>query len=154
MPPAGIHHQLDLVGKGERTAKSKRKLQLYDVVQLAHHFGVSRISVLYQLLNLRLLTREAFNNLRAQDETSGPRLSRMMALPAPDDRLERREFRHRFLGLAIEAFRRDTISLGKLHDLVDLVEVDPSELDQMLRQLGLEEQDGDEEPLNRAFVEA
>jgi len=40
-----------------RSAPGSQDIQLYDVVQMAHHFGVSRAAACYRLKSVRLLTR-------------------------------------------------------------------------------------------------
>jgi hypothetical protein len=55
----------------------------------------------------------------------------------------RSEFKHRFLGLALEAYRRDEISRGKLRELVAMVGLSVDDLDQLLDDAGL---DGEDDP--------
>jgi Zn-dependent peptidase ImmA (M78 family) len=154
MPAQGVQHQIEILGKGSDATKAQREIQLYDVVQLSHYFGVSRLAALFQLLNLKLISQVQFDDLRGQEEKAGKRLSRLLALPSPDDDLEKREFRHRFLGLAIEAFRRQNISLGKLHEIGRMAGAGEQEMDQVLESLGLDAADGDDGTLNPVFFEA
>jgi hypothetical protein len=49
----------------------------------------------------------------------------------------RSEFKHRFLGLALEAYRRDEISRGKLRELVAMVGLTADDLDQLLDDAGI-----------------
>ena len=46
---------------------------------------------------------------------------------------------HRFLGLALEAFRRDEISRGKLRELAAMVGLSRSELDRLIEDAGIGE---------------
>lgn len=50
----------------------------------------------------------------------------------------RSELKHRFLGLALEAYRRDEISRGKLRELVALVGLTADDLDQLLDDAGID----------------
>ena len=59
-------------------------------------------------------------------------------LPEPDHAARRNAFRHRFIGLALECFRRGEISLGKLSELAAMGVVDPEELAQAIDALDLE----------------
>lgn len=126
-----------------RSEPGTQTLQLYDVVQLAHHFGVSRLSALFRLRNLRLLTQAEFEHLRAlDDQGKGRHLARLLGLPEPDHDEMRSEFKHRFLGLALEAFRREEISRGKLRELVSMVGLGADDLDQLMNDAGLDADDG------------
>ena len=120
-----------------RSEPGTQTIQLYDVVLLAHHFSVSRVSALYRLRNLRLLSEAEFNHLKAlDDDGKGKPLARALGLSEPDHAEMRSEFKHRFLGLALEAYRRDEISRGKLRELVAMVGLSVDDLDQLLDDAG------------------
>lgn len=122
-----------------RSEPGTQTLQLYDVVQLAHHFGVSRLSALFRFRNLRLVTEAEFEHLKALDEQGkGKQLAELLGLPEPDHMEMRSEFKHRFLGLALEAFRRDELSRGKLRELVAMVGFAADDLDQLLEDAGID----------------
>lgn len=132
---------LDVEGRSEPGTQT---IQLYDVVQLAHHFGVSRLSALFRLRNLRLLTEAEFEHLKVlDDEGKGKKLAKLLGLAEPDHEEMRSEFKHRFLGLALETYRRDEISRSKLRELVVMVGLAADDLDQLLDDAGL---DGDSGP--------
>jgi Zn-dependent peptidase ImmA (M78 family) len=161
MPEEGVRHFVATLGKGKpsrsytelfdeggalsvegRTEPGTQAVQLYDVVQMAHHFGVSRISALYRLRNLRLVTAQEFDRLKALDESGkGRQIADLLGLPEPDHEAVRNEFRHRFLGLALEAYRRDEISRGKLKELAAMVALTQADLDRLIEDAGLDEDD-------------
>lgn len=121
-----------------RSEPGTQTIQLYDVVQLAHHFGVSRLSALFRLRNLRLLTEAEFEHLKAlDDQGKGKQLAKLLGLTEPDHQEMRSEFKHRFLGLVLEAYRRDEISRGKLRELVAMVGLTADDLDQLLADAGI-----------------
>jgi hypothetical protein len=62
----------------------------------------------------------------------GKQLADALGLTEPDHAETRSEFKHRFLGLALEAYRRDEISRGKLRELVTMVGLAADDLDQFL----------------------
>ncbi len=131
---------VDVEGRSEPGSQA---VQLYDVVQLAHYFGVSRLAALYRLRNLRLVSAAEFLQLKALDDAGkGKQLAELLGLPEPDDSIIRNEFRHRFLGLALEAYRREEISRGKLKELATMVNLTADELDSLLEDAGLD----DDEP--------
>ena len=122
-----------------RTEPGTQALQLYDVVQLAHHFGVSRLSALFRLRNLRLVTAAEFDQLKRLDEQGkGKQLAELLGLSEPDHAEMRSEYKHRFLGLALEAFRRDEVSHGKLLELVAMVGLSASDLDRLIEDAGID----------------
>jgi len=165
MPEAGVRELVASLGKGRtsraaaevfdetasirvegRAAPGSQALQLYDVVQVAHHFGVSHIAALYRLRNLRLLTVTAFDELRRlEDQGRGRQIARTLELEDIDHQKARNWFRNRFLTLAVEAYRREEISRGKLLELAGLVDVDRDTVLALLDEAGIPEQPPDEE---------
>jgi hypothetical protein len=157
LPEEGVRQFVERLGKGEpsrararlfdeagaleieaRASPGSQRIQLYDVVLLAHHFKVSRMAVVYRLLNLKLLTQTELDELRAmEDAGAGKRLQDLLHLPAPDPAALGEEFHHRFLGLALEAYRRELITRGKLFELARLVGVDREEVVEVLDTLDL-----------------
>jgi Zn-dependent peptidase ImmA (M78 family) len=136
---AEVFHDENLAASVEgRLAPGSQDLQLYDLVQLAHHFDVSRLSALYRLKNLRLVSQADFDRLKVLEETRrGADVARLLNLPEPDHHAERNEFVHRVVGLALEAFRRDRISRAKLYEIADHVEISRDDVDQLLQEAGL-----------------
>ena len=61
----------------------------------------------------------------------------MLGLPEPDDSIVRNEFHHRFLGLALEAYRREEISRGKLKELAFMVKLTAKEFERLIEDAGL-----------------
>ncbi len=163
MPEEGVRSFLAEMGKGQpsrvrlevfdgdgvvpvegRSEAGSQKLQLHDVVRLADHFGVSRTAALYRLRNLQILNQDEASSLLAAEQAGrGRSLARLLGLPEPDHDAARDEFRSRFLGLALEAFRREKISTGKLRELSHLVEVSAEELDRFLDESGVSDVPGD-----------
>jgi len=157
MPEGGVREFISGLGKGRpsrvyadvfdeagslkvesRTAPGTQTVQLYDVVQLAHHFGVSRIAALYRLRNLRLLTEAEFDLLKRLDDAGkGKPLAVHLGLEQPGSEETRNWFRHRFLALALEAFRREVISRGKLVELAAMLGLDRDEVDRLIEDAGL-----------------
>lgn len=126
-----------------RAAPGTQDVQLYDVVQMAHHFGVSRAAACYRLKSTRLISGAEIEPLLEQDRAGrGRELEKLLGLPEPDHQGHRDEFRHRFIGLALEAFRRDVISRAKLVEVADLVGVDADDVDQAIDDLGLGDGEG------------
>ena len=119
-----------------RAAPGSQDIQLYDVVQMAHNFGVSRAASCYRLKSARLITGTELEFLLEQDRTGrGRELEKILGLPEPDHQARRNEFRHRFVGLALEAFRRDEISRAKLVEVAAMVGVGADDLDQAIQDM-------------------
>ncbi len=162
MPEEGIRDFLANLGKGQpsrerlevfdgvatvpaetRTEPGSQRVQIYDVVLLAHHFGVSRLAALYRLRNLHLLSQPELAALLVEEEAGhGKRISGLLSLPEPDHAAGRGEFRSRFLGLALEAYRREKITRGKLRELAASVGVSGDDLAAILEGDGFLEDEG------------
>ncbi len=158
MPEAGVRQFVAGLGKGKssrsyaevfdvagslnvegRSEPGSQVIQLYDIVHLAHHFEVSRSAALYRLRNLRLVIESEFDQLKALDEVGkGKLLAERLGWPEPDHEEMRNEFRHRFLTLALEAYRREEISRGKLQGLAQMVELSKDDLDSLIEDAGLD----------------
>lgn len=161
MPPGGVGEFVQGLAKGQpsrlasevfdgedaleaqaRSTPGSQALQMHDVVLLAHHFGVSRIAALYRLKNLRLVKDPEFQALKAQeDQGFGKTITGLLDLEKPGHEKARNEFRHRFLGLALEAFRRDEITRSKARELCAQVEVEGDLLEDVLARLEAPEPD-------------
>ncbi len=123
-----------------RSQPGAQALQLYDVVLLAHSFRVSPRMALYRLRNLHLLSEEALGRMLEAERTGKAKaIGRLLGLP--ERAAGRDEFRSRFLGLALEAYRREKISRGKLRELAGVVGFSEPELDQLLEDSGLLEEE-------------
>jgi Zn-dependent peptidase ImmA (M78 family)/DNA-binding XRE family transcriptional regulator len=166
MPEEGVRQFVANLGKGKpsrayaqvfdeaeslsvegRAEPGSQDLQLYDVVRLAHHFGVSRIAALYRLLNLGLLKEPDFKRLEELDEQGkGEHLARRLGLQTPKALESRDGLERRFLALALEAYRREEISKSKFKELTALAGLRSDQTRQLLTDAGL---DNDEPPSKR-----
>lgn len=139
---AGVYDGTDVVAVDSRTEPGTQEIQLYDVVQLAHYFGVSPLSALYRLLNLKLINETEFTHLKELDqEGNSQRLARLLALPPIDQVDHAAEFNRRFLGLALEALRRELISRGKLVELAAQVGASRDDAEALVQSAGLDEEE-------------
>ncbi len=108
-----------------RTAPGSQALQMYDVIQAADFFGVSRIAMIYRFKTLRLIKQPEVDALRAAEERRwGEELEKLVG----DGTQETREgapsaFQRRFISTALEAYRRELVSGGKLAELGRLIEL-------------------------------
>jgi len=113
-----------------RAAPRSQDLQMYDVIRIAEHFGVSRMAMIYRLRNLRLITQPELETLKAQaedrhtDEMAGVLGANPRTEPEPSS-----AFRRRFVGCLLEAYRRSLISRGKLLELGGLIGLSRAELE-------------------------
>lgn len=156
MPGEGVRPFIAALGKGKasravtqvfdeavavqaegRTQPGSQAIQLYDVVHIAHHFGVSRLTALFRLLNLKLVTQVEFEQLKtAEDAGFGRELASLLSLPDENDD-DRDGFRHRVLSLALEAYRRELITRAKLGEIAALLSMNEPEMNQLLERSGL-----------------
>ncbi len=134
-----VFDETEVVQVEERAAPGSQDIQLYDVALLAHHFGVSRISALYRLKNLRLIDERELRKLKAQEDSCAGKamaafLATDVAIHEPDSR---DEFRRRFLGLALEAIRREAITEDKFNELAAMVGMHRQDARRALRSAGI-----------------
>ncbi|MEO6191994.1 MAG: XRE family transcriptional regulator [Thermoanaerobaculia bacterium] len=127
-----------------RPEPGSRSVGPYEIVLLAHHFQVSRTAAIYRLSNLRMLAQAERDELLARENGGqGKQIEDLLDLPQPDHTTSREGFRLRFLGLAMEAYRREKISRTKLFELGSLVGCGRETLEAILASAGLDEEDGD-----------
>lgn len=122
---ADIFDEAGVVAIDSRTDPATQEIQLYDVVQLAHSYGVSVPSTLYRLRNLKLVSEPEFEKLRSMDEEGrSRRIAVAFGVEADQALVEQRgEFQTRFLALGLEALRREKISQAKFMQLAERVGV-------------------------------
>ena len=126
-----------------RTAPGSQDVQLYDAVLLAHHFGVSRPAAIYRLRALDLINETRLGELlREEADDKGKRLAKALGLPEPDHQAAREEGRRRFVGLILEAYRRGEITRAKLREVADLLGMSPTQVDEAIDDLGLDDGEG------------
>ncbi|MFN3322817.1 MAG: helix-turn-helix domain-containing protein [Bryobacteraceae bacterium] len=164
MPEEGVRQFVATLGKGSasrlhaavfdesgvvpidtRTAGRSQDLQIYDVVKLAHHFGVSVLSALYRLLNLKLVTEKQFEEMKQMDSAGmSKQLSDLLGLPGISQEENINAFYRRYLVLALEAYRRDKISRRKLVEIAGRLGVSAAEIERVVENLGLAREDPSE----------
>jgi Zn-dependent peptidase ImmA (M78 family)/transcriptional regulator with XRE-family HTH domain len=162
MPDAGVQQFIAALGKGAasrqhaevfdesgvvralaRARPGSQAIQMYDVVQLAYYFVVSRLAAIYRLHNLRLITEAELAHLKAQEEIGmGKEMSALLELPEPDHKAARNAFRHRFVSLGLEALRRGEITWAKLEELAQMADLQPAHLAGLLHDLGFDAGEG------------
>ena len=157
MPEDGVRQFVGMLGKGSasrvhaaifdesgvvpidsRTAGGSQDLQIYDVVKLSHHFGVSVLSALYRLMNLRLISDKQFEQMKQMGETGMTiQVADLLGLAevSQDDNIN--AFYRRYLVLALEAYRREKISRRKLIEVATKLGVDAPEIENVIETLGL-----------------
>ena len=142
MPAGGVLDQLRVVGKGQpsrqaqvlysvatdsndeaeiRPRTGSQIITFQDVAVLARHFGASYDAMVWRLRNLDQLDMPATIAL-IERRDDGRRYLKMLRLPdlfddrsAPDDREQ--ELRSQLARLAIEAYRREEVSQGRLREI-------------------------------------
>ncbi|MBI3678798.1 MAG: ImmA/IrrE family metallo-endopeptidase [Acidobacteria bacterium] len=139
---AEVFDELDVVPVDSRTDPGTQEIQLYDVVQLAYFFGVSVLSALYRLLNLKLITEPEFSRMKELDQGgTSQRLVELLALPPVEKVDHAVEFSRRFLGLALEALRRERISRSKFVELAQQVGASRENAEELIQSTGLDEEE-------------
>jgi hypothetical protein len=64
-----------------------------------------------------------------------------LGLPDADHTAAENEFRRRYLSLALEAYRREFLSKGKLSELATMVGIDSDAVDGLIESAGIDDKD-------------
>lgn len=106
----------------DRAAPGSQKIAYKEVAVLAHHFGVSYQAATYRIRNLDWLNQGECEALLAQESLGREYLSllNLTDYDMPDPRPDR-ELRNQVTYRAIEAYRREEISRGRLLELGKLL---------------------------------
>ncbi len=106
----------------ERATPGSQTITCKDVALLAHHFGVSYLASAYRLRNLNLINQGECEALIGQ-ESSGRAYLSLMKMDDFDepDPTPNRELNAMVAYLAIEAYRREEISRGRMLELSKLL---------------------------------
>lgn len=118
-------------------------MQLYDVVQLGYFFGASIPSALFRLRNLKLVSDSQFEQLRTQDEQGNSKLiASVLGIRTMSDVDHLGEFTRRFLGMALEAYRRERITKAKF-EVAARIHLGHDRVEQLLEGAGLTDEEPD-----------
>lgn len=157
MPEDGVRQFVATLGKGSasrlhaevfdesgviridsRTAGGSQDLQIYDVVKLSHYFGVSVLSTLYRLLNLKLITDKQCGEMKQMDgDGMAKQVADLLGLAEASEDENISAFYRRYLVLALEAYRREKISRRKLIEIASKLGVSATEIEKVVQSLGL-----------------
>jgi Zn-dependent peptidase ImmA (M78 family)/transcriptional regulator with XRE-family HTH domain len=112
-----------------RTAPGSQTITCKDVALLAHHFGVSYMAAAYRIRNLSYINQAECENLIAQDE-KGRGYLKLMKLTdyEMNDPQPSRELKNQVAYKAIEAYRREEFSRGRMLELGKLLGIPGTEL--------------------------
>ena len=80
--------------------------------------------------------------LRQERTGQGRKLEQLLGIPQPDHHALRNQFRNRFVGLALEALRREEISRAKLVEVAAMVGLNSNNVDHAIADLGLHNDEG------------
>jgi Zn-dependent peptidase ImmA (M78 family)/transcriptional regulator with XRE-family HTH domain len=119
------------VRASRRAAPRSQVLTYEDVATLAHHFGVSYQAALFRLKSLSIVNDAEFGELRDKEHFGKQYLELLQVLvdlEGLDERKPDREIVSQVVHLALEAYRREEISKGKLRDLSKLLNFSAREL--------------------------
>lgn len=121
----------DEIRASRRNPSRSQTLSYEDVAALAHHFGVSYQAALFRLKGLSIIVEGEFTLLRDKEDL-GKRYLEMLQLLVDldgyDNHKPERELVSQVIHLALEAYRRASISKGKLRELSQLLGVSSREL--------------------------
>lgn len=113
-----------------RLPANSQEIGLHDVVQLSHYYGLSFDATLFQLLNLKFLTKDRFDELKS----AKGRAMNMFRIfwQGKTDVAAPLMLTDQLLDLAFEAFRRELITKQKVFEFADEVCVNRKDVEQAL----------------------
>lgn len=125
-----------------RSEPGSQDIQLYDVMQLAERFGVSPLAMIFRLKHLRLISEPEMQRLRQEDEER--RIEDLRILLKLEDQGEQPANappppNPRFVGLALEVYRREKITRPKLVELLGMAGVREQDIDRVIATAGVED---------------
>lgn len=122
-PEVGIKEVLAKVGFVE---PSRKKLTPHVVNYLADHYRVSYDSMLWRLVNMRVISKQERENFMKYQDMFAP----------PQSGQAKRTLPERYQALALEAYRRMRISIGKL---AEFLRTDMYEAKEIVQKLGIQQ---------------
>ena len=155
MPRGGVYDALRNLGKGLpsrqeqtifdvasggrieaelRSPSHSQRVMYKDIAMLAHHFGVSYQAALYRLKSLRYVSQPELEELLDQADLGRQYLRVLILFDEEDaDENEQPRYRNRDIcrvvaHLAIEAYRREEISRGRILELSETLGIPGEEL--------------------------
>lgn len=144
LPAHGVHEFLVWLDKGQknsreseifdvateqpiniksRTAPRAQTLTYQDIAKIAHHFRTSYRATTYRLQNLKVISLKERNHLLEQEQYGREYLQFLkLDMTQEHDNLDpnsgvNQQIQNQVVYLAIEAYRRDEISRGRLYDI-------------------------------------
>ena len=111
----------------QRAPARSQRITYKDNALLAHHFGVSYQAALYRLKSLRYISHSESGDLLEQESFGRKYLKALMFADVGAREKQRywdRELRNEIAHLAIEAYRREEISRGRVLELSTTLRID------------------------------
>lgn len=147
MPEEGIRDFFSYLGKGEvlspttevlysfeavgelsamrRLPPHSQEVGLHDVVQLSHYYGLTFETTLYQLLNLRFLNKERYEELKYSKDKA-QNMKQIFGWQSEQEEKyhsEKMTTKDQLLELAFEAYRRGILTKKELFEYTDELEI-------------------------------
>jgi len=114
--------------KGEkRSIPGSQKVTYQDVVGLAQYFRVSYQAACYRVKSLNAINKQELDGLLEKEEF-GRRYVELLKLLEDEPEKRDRKLESQIVALAVEAYRREEISKGKLRDLGRLLDISAKDL--------------------------
>jgi hypothetical protein len=114
----------------KRAVPGSQKITYEDVAALAHYFRVSYQAASYRLKSVDLINKQELEELLRKEGIGRSYLELLKMIDDLEGRDKRpdRKLDAQIVSLAVEAFRRESISKGKLREIAKLLELQAKEL--------------------------
>jgi len=127
----GQSGQDDVVTAQRRAVPGSQEVRMMDALRLARHFGTSYEAALYQLLNLKVLQKEAQERLLREKDQAEIVNALLGMPPALLEQETMADLTQTVVGLVVEALLRKQITSPKAKEYMRLIDRAPQDLDRI-----------------------
>lgn len=120
----------DLLTAQRRTAPGSQEIRMIDVLRVARHFGTSYSATIYHLLNLKIIQKETQEKL-LKEQRRAEQANKLLGSPQYLEQETLADLKQMTVNLIVEAWLQEKISRPKAYEYMNLLEMDPQELDKL-----------------------
>lgn len=156
IPEGGVKNFLGALGKGDdckifvnmadtlvegRSPYPSPKIQIYEIVQMAHHFKVSYTMAVHRLRSIKMISDVEFDQLKSmENHDKAYEIAKLLSIQEKGEVAKHFKVYQRFLSLALEAYRRSLITKTKFTDLAHMISLTSSDVGALLEKSGISDE--------------
>jgi len=124
------HQGEELLTAQRRTVPGSQEIRMIDALRVARHFGTSYSATIYHLLNLKIIQKETQEKL-LNDQMRAEKANLLFRLPSHLEQETQSDLKQMSINLVVEAWLQKQISRPKAYGYMDLLGMEPQELDNL-----------------------